>query len=121
MFLAASYARLRIRRTATAFARWRISLLCALSESAQADSSRRFAHAANQIIKRVLVPGLGKQQYAKLSGDEWLKALDQISETNRFTQGEGAILGNKRFRPDPTLDPKGLHNDLQNLIRRIQL
>ena len=86
-----------------------------------AISEERFAHAANQIIKRVLVPGLGKQQYAKLSGDEWLKALDQISETNRFTQGEGAILGNKRFRPDPTLDPKGLYNDLQNLFRRIRL
>ena len=84
-------------------------------------SEERFAHASNQIIKRVLVPGLGKQQYAKLSGDEWLKALDQISGTNRFTQGEGTILGNERFRPEPTLAPEDLYNDLQNLIRRIRL
>ena len=84
-------------------------------------SEERFAHASNQIIKRVLVPGLGRQEYAKLSGDEWLKALDQISGTNRFTQGEGAILGNERFRPEPTLAPEHLYNDLQNLIRRIRL
>ena len=84
-------------------------------------SEERFAHASNQIIKRVLVPGLGRQEYARLSGDEWLKALDQISGTNRFTQGEGAILGNERFRPEPTLAPEDLYNDLQNLIRRIRL
>ncbi len=83
-------------------------------------SEERFAHESNQIIKRILVPGLGKQEYAKLSGDKWLQALDQLSQTNRFTQGEGAILGNKRFSPHPSMDPKGLNDELQNLIRRIR-
>ena len=83
-------------------------------------SEEHFVDESNQIIKRLLVPGLGKQQYAKLSGDQWLEALDSLSKTNHFTSGAGLVLGNERFRPNPKADPDKLNDEVQNLIRQIK-
>lgn len=78
-----------------------------------------FLHESNEILKRVLVPGLGRQQFASLTGDQWLKALDEMTGTNHFTQGGGQILGNERFTREPSIDPETLYSEVRLVLDHV--
>jgi len=67
-----------------------------------------FVDECNEILKRLLVRALGKTRYAELSGDAWLAALDEVSDTDQFTTGAGLALGNERYKSAPKLDTTAL-------------
>ena len=83
-------------------------------------SEEDFVHSSNQLIKRVLVPGLGKIKYSKLSGSQWLAELDSISGSNSFSQGAGKVLGNERFTENFTVDCDKLYLVLDQLLKSIR-
>lgn len=64
-----------------------------------------YIHASNELLKRVLVRGYNKYQFAPLSGITWLQALDRLSDTQLFTEGPGQALGDARFSPHQPEDP----------------
>ena len=83
-------------------------------------SDEDFVHLSNQLIKRVLVPGLGKIRYSKLSGSQWLAELDSISGSNSFSQGAGKVLGNERFTENFSVDSDKLYLALNQLLKCIR-
>ena len=83
-------------------------------------SDEDFVHLSNQLIKRVLVPGLGKIKYSKLSGSQWLAELDSISGSTNFSQGAGKVLGNERFTENFSVDCDKLYLALNQLLKCIR-
>ena len=63
-----------------------------------AVSAVEYLHHGNELLKRLLVRAFGRSEYARLSGEDWLRALDQISASDAFTNGAGRALGDERFR-----------------------
>ena len=83
-------------------------------------SEADFVHLSNQLIKRVLVPGLGKIKYSKLSGSQWLAELDSISGSKSFSEGDGKVLGNERFTRDFKVNCDKLYLALDQLLKSIR-
>ena len=83
-------------------------------------SAMDFLQQSNELLKRLLVPALGHQRFARLSGDAWLEQLDQLSRSDAFTNGPGRVLGNERFRADPEVDVDALHQQLQRTLKKVR-
>jgi cbb3-type cytochrome oxidase subunit 3 len=79
-----------------------------------------FADAANAILRRAMLYGLGRRDAATLTGTEWLEYLDQCRGGNAFTQGAGVVLGNARFAPATTVDRAALCSELLELLRLLE-
>ena len=76
-----------------------------------------YLHQCNELLKRVLVRGYQRYDYASLSGDAWLEALDQLSESSEFSKGPGQVLGNDRFSRLPQLNSSQLSPVVDRVIR----
>ena len=92
-----------------------------LNHRAPDQTDVAYASAINEILKRLLVHGLKRYDYAPLSGQEWLQALDIESGTNSFSNGAGQILGNARFAPATKVDPDALNACVDTLISNLQV
>ena len=79
-----------------------------------------YCHRCNELLKRLLVHGLGYTHLSAEFDDRWLMALDASIGDQSFSQGAGKILGNARFQQDPTLDVSGLHEVMSKLLQRIK-
>jgi hypothetical protein len=83
-------------------------------------SDSEYLHQGNEILKRVLVRGYGRYEYAPLAGQAWLRALDELSGTNHFTCGCGEVLGDARFSARPTVDVRALSRELELLLSKVK-
>ena len=87
-------------------------------------STGEFVSASNALLKRLYVHALGRNDYAKLAGPLWLAELDEQSNSNQFSQGAGAALGDRRFAKnfvDATdVDTTALYQALKNLLGKVQ-
>ena len=83
-------------------------------------SAVEFLHQSNELLKRLLVRAFGRQEYARMSGDPWLRELDHVSCSDDFTAGSGRVLGAERFRPDPEINVDELNHHLQTLLRAVR-
>ena len=77
------------------------------------------ANQCNEILKRLLVVALGINQLSRASGDDWLKALDQLGECSDFSEGPGRALGESRFAPDFVTDRRALLDCVKRLLAKI--
>ena len=77
------------------------------------------ANQCNEILKRLLVVALGINHLGKASGEDWLKALDQLGECSDFSQGPGRALGEARFAPDFGTDRRALLGCVKRLLAKI--
>ena len=79
-----------------------------LVEKLQADhaageiSAEEYLHQGNAVLERLLVRALGRTEYADLSGQAWLEALNKLTDTNVFTDSASAVLGDARFARSPS-------------------
>ena len=80
-------------------------------------SEMDYLHLCNELLKRILVRGYRRYEYAPLSGEAWLTALDDLSETTQFSQGPGQVLGNERFSRVPNLDSGRLSPVIDEAIK----
>lgn len=78
-----------------------------------------YAHAANELLKRVFVHGLGLPHIAPLSGIAWLRVLDTALGEPQFTRGRGQVLGAARFDPTTTIDAAALGELVTRLLREL--
>ena len=53
---------------------------------------KRYTDITNELLKRLLVVAMGRTQLAPLSGQAWLEALDDPSQSDQFTAGPGSAL-----------------------------
>ena len=83
-------------------------------------NSLEYATQANAILKRLLVHALGHHAEAPLSGEEWLAALDQHSNSTQFTDGAGRALGDARFTPTAQIDRDALHTAITHLMGQVR-
>ena len=77
------------------------------------------ANQCNEILKRLLVVALEINHLSRASGDDWLKALDQLGECSDFSQGPGRALGEARFAPDFVSDRRALLSCVKRLLAKI--
>lgn len=79
----------------------------------------QYLHQGNELLKRLLVRAYQKPTYARLSGNAWLTALDDLAGNTQFSSGDAQILGNARFSTDPDINVDQLHKQLCRLVRRV--
>jgi len=82
-------------------------------------SSRDFADAVNDLLKRALIHGARRFDAAPLTGAAWLAYLDGIVASDVFSNGAGAALGHQRFTPDFQAEPDALHAAAGDVLRAV--
>jgi len=87
---------------------------------AGAISAVDYLHRSNELLKRLLVRALGREDLAPLSGSRWLQALDQLSGSTAFSDGPGKALGDARFEAAPQIDVETLHPQLQQVLAQVR-
>ena len=83
-------------------------------------STRDYLHQSNELIKRLLIHGLGEDGARRAHGREWLALLDRHADEPAFTSGAGSALGDARFRPDIDTDTAAVHEVVSRLLARIR-
>lgn len=73
--------------------------------------------AMSTLTRRLVVTQLGREQVASLTGDEWLRLLDSLSNSNEFSAGSGKILAQGPYRATVETDLHGLKKALMLLAR----
>ena len=84
-------------------------------------SPEAYANASNALLTRLLIHGMGVDAARRASDAAWLNMLDAYLGETGFSQGPGASLGNRRFRPDAEIDVEGLHALISQLLSRPDL
>ena len=98
----------------------------ALLESLQAEhragriSAEQYLNQGNAVLKRLLVRALGRTEYADLSGQAWLEALNKLTETSVFTESASAVLGDARFGRSPAVDVDMLDEHLRLVVAKVR-
>jgi len=84
-------------------------------------SAEAYVQQVNELLKRLLVRGLGRSGVAPLQGEAWLRWLDAEAGSRDFTAGAGQVLGDARFRPAFEVDAAALAGAVARLCERIPL
>lgn len=82
-------------------------------------TAREYLDRSNEVLKRVLIHGLGEREARRATGEAWLELLDKHLQEPAFTRGPGRLLGNRRFRPDLTTEADAVHPVLEKLLSRL--
>lgn len=80
-------------------------------------SQTHYLHASNELLKRLVIYGLGKQFARKANDQKWLEFLDTLTGRNDFCEGPGRLLGNQRFQEFPRADIDSLHPVLERFFK----
>jgi len=80
---------------------------------------RGYVDGCNELLKRLMIHGLGIDAARRASDQPWLQLLDQALGEPAFTQGPGRMLGERRFTPAPVADPAALAALVSRLLARI--
>lgn len=87
-------------------------------QSGEIDA-REYLDQSNELVKRVLIHGLGRVEARRATGQAWLELLDRHLDEPAFTSGPGRLLGNARFRPALDSDAAAVHPLLERLLTRL--
>jgi hypothetical protein len=83
-------------------------------------TAREYLNESNELIKRLLIHGLGEDAARRANGADWLAMLDRHAQEPDFTAGPGAALGDLRFRPEIDTDTQAVHDVISRLLARIR-
>ncbi len=72
--------------------------------------------ALSNLLKRIALTHYPRSLISPLHGEQWLAFLDEISNSQFFTQGDGKLLGESRFKKP---QDNQLENDYQALMNCI--
>ncbi|MFP6817609.1 MAG: DUF4381 domain-containing protein [Pseudomonadales bacterium] len=81
-------------------------------------TAESYVHQSNELLKRLLIHGLGIRAARPASDIDWLKMLDEYHGSAAFSDGPGQILGNERFRKTPEIQIEPLHQLLAGFLAR---
>ena len=92
---------------------WRAELLSRLNRMDGRDDAEALAETAG-LLRRAALLKLGPET-RKLTGDDWLAALDRLFGTTFFTRGNGRVFGEALYGKAAATAPL---KDLRRLVRR---
>jgi len=69
------------------------------------------------LLKRIVITHDNNSEIKHLSGDRWLRYLDNFFSTQYFTQGDGQVFGTAKYQKHHQLSP-GHYKDIKALIKR---
>lgn len=69
------------------------------------------------LLKRAALTRYPRSAVARLSGDAWLAFLDASGATDRFSTGDGRVLGDLRYAPTVAFDADALHALARHWLR----
>lgn len=81
--------------------------------------SLQYINESNEVLKRLLVNALGIRHLGATSDEQWLNALDTISNSREFSVGCGKIFGTQRFSPRASAEVEAVDRLLQKLLTRV--
>lgn len=84
---------------------------------AREKDNRALLEKISALLRRVAIHAYGRQEVAPLSGTAWLAFLDRTGKTDRFSRGEGKILGDAIYRASPEADMAGVRRAAEKWIR----
>lgn len=87
------------------------------SYSAGELAAADYLHESNELLKRLMIYGLGVHAARSANGEPWLALLDAQARSDAFSRGPGRALGNQRFRAAPEADIAALHAVLERFFR----
>jgi len=101
-------------------ARRRRAILAELEQlQTERESGPALAAAVSAMLKRVALSRYPRVEVAPLSGEEWLRFLDQTGGGGRFGDGPGRALADAPYAPDTAgVDVAGLLAAARDWIRR---
>jgi hypothetical protein len=82
-------------------------------------SHQAYLNQTNELIKRVLIHGLGEHRARRASGEAWLRLLDDHLDAPEFSRGPGRALGNSRFGPAAAAPGAARVEELHPLVERL--
>ena len=110
---------LRHRHQRSAYRREALAQLNTLKEKAASQHNPTLIAAElSALLKQVAITLSGRKSTASLTGEEWLKFLDDKGRTSDFTQGQGRVLGADIYKPNVQIDLEKLFKLSQQWIKK---
>jgi len=81
--------------------------------------AKKFIQSLSTLIRRIALAVYG-QQVARLTGDKWLKFLDETGNTDAFTVGPGKMLIEAPYQSAPHINVKDLLLITRHWVGRIK-
>ncbi|MCZ6711931.1 MAG: DUF4381 domain-containing protein [Gammaproteobacteria bacterium] len=88
--------------------------------SAGEITAESYVHQSNELLKRLLIHGLGIRAARPASNMDWLQILDKYHGGSAFSDGPGQVLGNERFRKSPAIQIEPLHQLLASFLAKVR-
>ena len=85
-----------------------LAQLDALLANAESRPAWDYVADVSELLKRAALTWHPRERVASLSGEQWLRFLDEHGGGGRFTQGPGRILADGAYRPDCEVDAEAL-------------
>jgi len=89
-----------------------------LAENPDGLDDRQLIEQFNILLRRFAIRAYGRKTVSSLAGQRWLEFLDSKGATDRFSAGEGAVLGEGHYRPKTKADPDRLVPLLEKWLGR---
>ncbi len=70
------------------------------------------------LMRRVALHRSGRREVSDLSGDEWLKFLDRMGNTDDFTIGAGKVFGEEMYKATAEIDSEKVFSVVEKWIRK---
>lgn len=83
-------------------------------------NSSDYLNRSNELLKRLVIFGIGENRARQANDTEWLALLDSLTGSQAFTSGAGAPLGNQRFSSSPEADIEALHRLLDTFFASVK-
>jgi len=77
-----------------------------------------YLHGSNELLKRLVIFGVGARAARRANDQTWLALLDELSGSSEFTTGPGRALGNQRFAEHARADVDALHPLLASFLAK---
>jgi hypothetical protein len=75
----------------------------ALKELRRLPRGGNLVPALAELLKRTALAAFPRDRVASLTGERWLRFLNETGRTDDFTRDPGTVLGDTEYRPDPLL------------------
>ena len=82
------------------------------------DQDAAFASEVSVLLRRLALKRFPRDEMAALTGEAWLRFLDQHGGDGRFRQGPGAVLAEAPYAPNRPVDREALGNLAERWILR---